>query len=432
MKRKKFLAGLTALVMGLAFSVGSASADITQGDLAQTKLIPYFMTGDGLATIIGVQLFAAPDEIANPDLKQDKHLVDVSVYPNTGPDARGMPMASGTLCLDPHGFGVVVLQGEEGESTDTELRISTYGMMNEGYVVVQYYAAKIGCAISRLDPPDTTPNPQVDDTGARTAFEAMNKFATWAVLQDVGDGAFGTEIPSATVDMESRVESATDDTAVGRIARAASIVSSSNTAQALNEPLVAVGTITCNDSGVDGADAATNAPTPVYGTADDGDSPDCGLEQWASAPPDTAVDVNRDGDTDWRDTVGKVAVRFDVNEMNNSESTIYIWVPTTDVGRAVARGPSSAVILCEHEGPAMARDVTAMVGLPDMVNVINPMVLMADMDDPCEGRGQLIVDLAFAGPVFGDTPTQTEALIWSHIAQAGGGYRLNFLGYRKQ
>ena len=417
MKRKKFLAGLTALVMGLAFSVGSASADITQGDLAQTKLIPYFMTGDGLATIIGVQLFAAPDEIANPDLKQDKHLVDVSVYPNTGPDARGMPMASGTLCLDPHGFGVVVLQGEEGESTDTELRISTYGMMNEGYVVVQYYAAKIGCAISRLDPPDTTPNPQVDDNGARTTFEAVNEFATWAVLQDVGDGAFGTEIPSATVAMETASQA--DGTA--RTGRAAVAADTAN-ANDLNDPAVLPNTITCTDSY--NPDAET---TPVaYNQA-----AVCGLEKWA-VPPDTAADSNRDGDTDWRDTVGKVAVRFDVNEMNNSESTIYIWVPTTDVGRAVARGPSSAVILCEHEGPAMARDVTAMVGLPDMVNVINPMVLMADMDDPCEGRGQLIVDLAFAGPVFGDTPTQTEALIWSHIAQAGGGYRLNFLGYRKQ
>ena len=400
MKRKKFLAGLTALVMGLAFSVGSASADITQGDLAQTKLIPYFMTGDGLATIIGVQLFAAPDEIADPDLKQDKHLVDVSVYPNTGPDAKGMPMASGTLCLDPHGFGVVVLQGEEGESTDTELRISTYGMMNEGYVVVQYYAAKIGCAISRLDPPDTTPNPQVDDDGARTAFEAVNEFATWAVLQDVGDGAFGTEIPSATVTMES------NDT--GRPTVAASD-------QSLVSPVVADNTITCTDS-VDGGTAYSQTAV-------------CGLEKW---PVTATTDVNRDGDSDWRDTVGKVAVRFDVNEMNGSESTIYIWVPTSDVGRAVARGPSSAVILCEHEGPAMARDVTAMVGLPDMVNVINPLDLMEDMDDPCEGRGQLIVDLAFAGAEFGDTPTQTEALIWSHIAQAGGGYRLNFLGYRKQ
>ena len=161
MERKKFLAGLTALVMSLAFSVGSASADVTQGDLAQTKLIPYFMAGDGLATIVGVQLFAVPDEQANPDLNQSKHLVDVSVYPPTGPDAKGMPMAAGTLCLDHHGFGVVVLQQEEGESTDTELRISVDGdgIMYEGYMVVSYFATKIGCAASRLDPPDTTPNP---------------------------------------------------------------------------------------------------------------------------------------------------------------------------------------------------------------------------------------------------------------------------------
>ena len=134
----------------------------------------------------------------------------------------------------------------------------------------------------------------------------------------------------------------------------------------------------------------------------------------------------------WADTVGKVAVRFDVDEVNDSETTIYVWVPTTDAGRAVARGPSSAALFCEGDGPATATDVTAMVGLPDMINVINPVDLMAEMDDPCEARGMLVVDLAFAGATFGATPTQTEALIWSHIAQEGGGYRMNFLGQRKQ
>jgi hypothetical protein len=426
MERKKFLAGLTALVMGLVFSVGSASADVTQGDLAQTKLIPYFMTGDGLATIIGVQLFAQPDEQANPDLKQDKHLVDVSVYPNTGPDAKGMPMAAGTLCLDHHGFGVIVLQEEEGESTDTELRISVDGdgIMYEGYAVVSYYAAKIGCAASRLDPPDTTPNPRVYRTGdtgftAENAgtrrnvdtgfYAAVNKFATWVVLQDVEGGAFGTNIPSATVTMEATTDAAGDARTTGRAMEA-------GTGQALNSPALAPGTITCSSSG-------PSADTPYDQTAV------CGLEKW---PVTATTDVNRDTKSDWRDTVGKVAVRFDVNEMNDSETTIYIWVPTTHAGRAVARTSSSVALFCEGDGPAEARDVTAMVGLPDMVNVINPMYLMVDMDDPCEARGMLVIDLAFAGATFGATPTQTEALIWSHVAQAGGGYRMNFLGQRKQ
>lgn len=79
----------------------------------------------------------------------------------------------------------------------------------------------------------------------------------------------------------------------------------------------------------------------------------------------------------------------------------------------------------------MARDVTAMVGLPDMINVINPMDLMMDMDESCEGRGLPVIDLVFAGREFGDVPTQTEALIWSHVAQDGGSYRMNFPGYSK-
>ena len=412
MERKKFLAGLTALVMGLAFSVGSASADITQGDLAGKKLIPYYMTGDGLATIIGIQLFAQPDEIADPDLKQDMHLIDVSVYAATGPDAKGMPAAGGTLCLNHHDFGYISLQDEMGEDEGSMgLRISVEEDMipDQGYVVVSYYAATIACAKTRADVPDTTPNPQVDaTTGARTATVVMPMFATWAILQDVSGGAFGTEIPSATVAMESALNPDGSDS-TGRAAVAAS-------AQALNQPAVAPGTLTCTDSGGTTATAYDQAA-------------DCGLEKW---PVTATTDVNRDTVSDWMDTVGKVAVRFDVNESNNSETSIYAWFPTVDATRATARTSSSVMLLCEGDGPAEATDVTAMVGLPDMVNVINPMDLMMDMDDPCMGRGMLVMDLAFAGAEFGATPTQTEALIWSHVAQEGGGYRMNFLGYRKQ
>jgi hypothetical protein len=417
MERKKFLAGLTALVMSLAFSFGSASAAVTQGDPAGTKLIPYYMTGDGLATIIGIQLFAQPDEMANPDLKQDMHLIDVSVYAPTGPDAKGMPMAAGTLCLSHHDFGYVSLQEEAGEDSGTMgLRISVDGdgITNEGYVVVSYFAATIACAASRADVPDTTPNPQVDaTTGARTDTVVMPTFATWTVLQDVSGGAFGTNIPSATVMMEAT----TDAEGVARTTGRAAVAAGDGT-RALNSPAVAPATITCTNS------LGANDATVEYNQA-----AVCGLEKW---PVTATTDVNRDTKSDWRDTVGKVAVRFDVNEMNDSETTIYIWVPTTHAGRAVARTSSSVALFCEGDGPAEARDVTAMVGLPDMVNVINPMYLMVDMDDPCEARGMLVIDLAFAGATFGATPTQTEALIWSHVAQAGGGYRMNFLGQRKQ
>ena len=421
MERKKFLAGLTALVMSLAFSFGSASAAVTQGDPAGTKLIPYYMTGDGLATIIGIQLFAQPDEMANPDLKQDMHLIDVSVYAPTGPDAKGMPMAAGTLCLSHHDFGYVSLQEEAGEDSGTMgLRISVDGdgITNEGYVVVSYFAATIACAASRADVPDTTPNPQVDaTTGARTETVVMPTFATWTVLQDVTGGAFGTNIPSATVMIESATDNATPPADRTGRPRAPVAATTAPTGQALVQPAVTGNTITCADSLTDTDITAYNGRT-------------CGIEKWPAVV--ATSDVNRDTKSDWRDTVGKVAVRFDVNEMNDSETTIYVWVPTTDVGRAVARTSSSVALFCEGDGPAEATDVTAMVGLPDMINVINPADLMAEMEDPCEARGMLVIDLAFAGVKFGDVPTQTEGLIWSHVAQAGGGYRMNFLGQRKQ
>ena len=106
-----------------------------------------------------------------------------------------------------------MLQQEEGESTDTTLRIAVGE--GEGYAVVSYYAAKIGCAASRLDPPthgysnaeELSPTPVgiALDLTAGMAGVAVNKFATWTVLQDIEGGAFGTNIPSATVDMESRM-----------------------------------------------------------------------------------------------------------------------------------------------------------------------------------------------------------------------------------
>ena len=58
MERKKWWAGLIAVAMGFAFSVGSALAVQMQGDFAENaegKLVPYYTAGENLATIIAVE-----------------------------------------------------------------------------------------------------------------------------------------------------------------------------------------------------------------------------------------------------------------------------------------------------------------------------------------------------------------------------------------
>ena len=129
--------------------------------------------------------------------------VNVNVY-----DEMGMMMGSAVLCLAEHQFGYVVLQGPEDMGMD-HLRGAVLSVMDGdipeyGYAKVVAESRKFtGCGATA---PNTLMN-VITGTGAdgmaNTEGTAMadTQVASWAIIQDVGMGFFGTEVQNATVSM---------------------------------------------------------------------------------------------------------------------------------------------------------------------------------------------------------------------------------------
>ena len=245
MKMNKMFAGLIAFVAGVALSAGSAFATpgYISGDPAMMKLVPWFETGENKATIIGIQNMS-PQEAstmmahmnvaaakralmkaqANPQTSLDtlarlekniddaeavvytEHIfVTVNIY-----DAMGEMMddATATLCLSEHQFGVVVLQGAMGDDMmmmDNQMAmfssmdgdIPEYGYVKISAGIDKYNAcsAAAPAGLKRIVTGLTA------DTGddATAVNPSDNKIAAWTIIQDTGDGFFGTEVPTATI-----------------------------------------------------------------------------------------------------------------------------------------------------------------------------------------------------------------------------------------
>ncbi len=380
MERKKFCAGLIAVAMGLAFSFGSASA-YEQGDFAdgatEGKLIPYYMAGENMATIIGVDNQASA---ADADVTAGRvNIIEVAAF-----DETGTMQASGELCLAGNQFGYAVLQEEAMDDGGTRVGLlvgvgdetaSIYGLPGsetttgapdragsdetrepgegtmiaaEGYVVVRDLGTYTTDADQDEDDTNTA-NDGCDSTGAITApADTSVKFATWAILQDVGEGSFfGTEIPTATVNAE--------------------------------------------------------APTPDADTPDS-DGIDCSTI--AECPGLIAA-------------AQVVTARFDTDMANDSASTIYVWLdtavaPTYDAStgeETTTPRELAAMVYCEG-ADAASMDLTLM----NNINVVDASTL------GCDARG--VVQITLPASTVADA-----GLVWSHIAQMGGGFRMNFAGY---
>ena len=380
MERKKWWASLIAVAVGLAFSVGSASA-YEQGDFAEGtegKLIPYYMAGDNTATIIGVE-----NQATVPDTGVS--IIEVRVL-----DAMGVVQAIGQLCLAPNQFGYAVLKEEMmmmddmGGMDDMDSRVAlmvgvgddmskVYGVTTEattgvsgragsavnmtsegssiaymGYVVVSDLGTFTTLADQAEDDIDLT-NDGCDSQGTPDSND-NSKFAAWAILQDVGEGSFfGTEISTATV-------------------------------------------ITSGDPD----DATTPVPDRV----------DC-----ATTPDDCEGLIVEDQE---------VTVRFDNNMANMSMSMVYVWAPahvTFDPASGTrAMREVSVMVYCE--GAAEAEEV--MLDLPDRVNMVYGSMLGCD----ARGTAMFTVPAENAANNLGDAIS-----VWSHISQMGGGFRMNFTGY---
>ena len=425
MNRNNLVAGLQSFLDGEEATAAVQTYYATGGGGAG-RLDPAPVVRDGPTA--GTKIGEGLDNIAKveEDLEkammavQDEHLfVAVNVY-----DAMGMMMenASAELCLKEHQFGVIVLQGPSAMMAEG-YQMQTLSMMDGdipayGYVEIMADTTKYSACGSESfrDPVDTI---ITTDTGARSAtpvdadlVSTKTMVAAWTIIQDVGMGFFGTEVPTSTISKEMTGDDASTtnnvemgDPEIACYMSDPSLPTASGTADAV-------------------AGVAANRSGPFQMTR-------CGLI------PERHVNmkVADDGDattlapfvTDETTPRAHALARYDAGD----ESMVYVWL---------AEGMDM-----EGDHPSMARmldvvvkceDGTVMTGMdqygdptdaiavaaPGMLTMIDPtMGAVGEATDMCEGdRGVLRItmpDGSHAGAVF------------SHVTQMGGHYRMNFPGY---
>lgn len=318
-------------------------------------------------------------------------------------DYMGMMMGSATLCLAENQFGVVVLQGPMDMMDMDGMQMQVLSYMDEeipayGSVRVMAENRKFtGCGATA---PNTLMNVDTRDdtgTGTFTSTGADSMIAAWTIIQDVGDGFFGTEVPTSTL----MTTAAVDDPATAAVNEAEQLDcydAVAGTADANDVPRVGVA-FTMTDCGLvperhnNTRDATTGDPTP------------------ATTTPRAAI-----------------TARYDVGD----ESMVYVWLAEgMDMETTLPkdRRMLEVSVTCEDgmmpmgpdmDGDNMPDPVT--VGAPGMLTMIDPaMGAVGGLTDMCAGdRGVLTIkmpDGSYAGTAF------------THITQMMGHYRMNFPGY---
>ena len=163
MERKKFGAGLIALVAGIALSAGSAFAQsgYLQGDPAHGKLIPYYNVDANTATIIGLEHVGAIDSARwHGGTPSGFISVRVAIFDVYGADKYG----SIPLCLSAYEFGYVILQDAtpsgaqvaEQERDDVLIASVEGGLPSSGYVTLAVTGTGSSC-MGAIAPPPTCP-----------------------------------------------------------------------------------------------------------------------------------------------------------------------------------------------------------------------------------------------------------------------------------
>jgi hypothetical protein len=375
MVRKKFGAMLVALLTGVVLSAGSASAQFgyLMGDPATGKLIPAYRVAPNTSTVIGLTNTIGGKD--GPNTSFGDIAVHVTVF-----SKRSTEILNFDLCLSPSDFGFVVLQVAAPNSQQQAelnkrfakvrvLSVTNDGIPEEGYVtmgVVGVFSSHEG----KCNDFDFAPRvpPHVYDLITHDNAEYL---ATWAILLDIGQGFFATEIPTPTANVDP-----TNGVVSGGIG--------------------AYGLI----------------PGPPTGSA-------CGgtPNPFDEFPFVCGVANNPFGvGGNW------VLARFDVNPSVDSHTEVFVWlkrnafVVANDPGSGVNRGTASIIgfLDCEDEFR-----VSTNIPLPDEVNVINPDSLPAM--GQCKAIGQYRGNLLFSMPDTG--------FLWSQITQEGAHFRQNYLGY---
>ena len=420
MKMDKMFAGLVAFVAGVALSAGSAAADgYMVGDPANMKLVPYYETGNMKATIIGIQNMSTREQ-STVDVNQlvqdiqdfidgeaataaaaakidgvntnDTHMDDrdtlaaaeealddammdaYTEHVRVGVDAYkadGTMMGSASLCLDENQFGHVVLQGPADMGVDSHMG-AVLSVMDGDIHEYGYVKVTAGIKYTSCDPSDPLKGVnEVITDGGTDDMVGDSKIAAWTIIQDVGDGFFGTEVPTTTISMMEDAE----------------------------ENMVP------DCYGNDGKGAAFN-------------SMKCGLipERSMMGALDNASTTNNT----------TAYARYDAGD----ESMVYVWLAAGGDDaetRPSGRRALEVAVRCSDGMMVQDADIDGnsepiMVAAPGMLTMIDPNgPELGAFTGMCAGdRGVLEIMMpngSHAGTVF------------THITQMGGHYRMNFPGY---
>ena len=444
MKMNKLFAGLVALIAGLALSAGSASATkgYTIGDPAAMKLIPFYETGGSLFTAIAVQNMSSReqattdahqlvtdiqafldggmateaaagaiqgvvaeaehgddrDTIATAEAALEKAMMDaytehlfvvVRVH-----DAMGMMMMEDSLCLAENQQGYVVITGDGmAESIPNRgLVLSMDGDMIDayGYVTVMAEGQKFtSCeGTPRMGLAGVVVAPEADGDAMFAGANGM--ISAWTILQDVGSGFFGTEIPTSTITMMAD-NMDTDD------------VDESTMFDCYNADGVFNGTdrYLCGLIPERHDNSRVTTVGPTLGHLDDG----------ATA-------------------ASHVTARFDVVE--GTENDVFVWLAAggdTETTKPRETRKLDVSVACEDGTMAMIPGdfpgemvSAAMIPAPGMVTMIDPAGdALGQYTSQCDGgRGVL----RFAMP-----NGSNAGMVWTHISQRMSNFRMNMPGY---
>jgi hypothetical protein len=311
-----------------------------------------------------------------------------------------MMMMMDSLCLAENQFGFVALTGD-GDALSIDNRGLVLSMDADmidayGYVTFAGGAKHTGCDFGAMSITRDVNDTEIDEA----ARIGSSDIAAWTILQDVGTGFFGTEIPTSTVTMTAPVA---DDVSTTEI------------------------------------DESMSAMLSCYGDDGDFNEDDDGNPQYRCGliperHNNTRVEGVRTPAT--ATTASMVTARFDVIE--GSENDVFVWLAEGQDGEDTAGSAARhvmATVTCEDGMVAQIPDESAFadagammsmatVRLPNKVNMIDPMgdALMpfASQCMAAGGRGTLrfmMPDNSYAG------------MAWTHISQRMANFRMNMAGY---
>ncbi len=454
-----------------ATAVPQCAMDFDRDDRTAPTLPAATLTALDGSVVTAAQQMRMATAQANADDAQNLVVTAVAYGPS------GEEQHSADICLAPGGFGYFSLQ-MMGSDMDMDMAngavltmadgIGVDGMMTsmddagrtitepahvyKGFVVLSA-SHRVTFCDGRKTPNDepvrvNTPSDNLpraatgtDAATNRDIYITNPAIAAWTIVQDVGDGFFGVEVPTPSVTMArtpTKVIQADslmldcydtdDDAAIAGVANDAATATGGNEVTLNASQNVVRGSNDEEDSEwnmmkcgliperhnndrrhrldpVDTAGGATAANYPV------------GAPDTRGPQDDAAV---TDGTAGFATPRARAFVRYDTMD----ETMVYAWMGAegTALDITVHCEEGMETEIDDPSADTMSTLGTATIMVPGMTKMIDPaMGEVGDFTETCMGtRGVLEIMM----------PDGSNAgMVWSHIKQMDGHYRMNFPGY---